>query len=105
MEVGSGVPVPVMPNADTRGNPGSHFFASPSSTRRRMASERVVSFLEAHLSTSSTVEGGIRDETIVPRPVAGRPRFFFWSTFIDFFMILGLHKMQAEGKHELPPRL
>jgi hypothetical protein len=62
------------------------FTLSPSSTRRRMPSERVVSFFEAHSSTASTVEGGIRDETMVPRPVAGRPRFVFWSTFIDFFM-------------------
>jgi hypothetical protein len=60
--------------------------ANPSSTRRRMASERVVSFLRAQSSTLSTKGGGMRDETIVPRPVAGRPRPFFWSTFIDFFM-------------------
>jgi hypothetical protein len=32
------------------------------------------------------VASGIREDTIRPRPVAGRPRFFFWSTFIDFFM-------------------
>ena len=65
----------------------AHFFAlSPSSIRRRMASERVVSFFEAHSLSASTVDGGIRDETMLPRPVAGRPRFFFWSTFIDFFM-------------------
>ena len=59
---------------------------SPSSTRRRMASERVVSFVEAQLSTALTTGGGRREETIVPRPVAGRPRLFFWSTFIDFLM-------------------
>jgi hypothetical protein len=65
----------------------SHFFAlSPISTRRRMASERVVSFCAAHASTVATVASGIRDDTMTPRPVAGRPRPFFWSTFIDFFM-------------------
>jgi hypothetical protein len=56
-----------------------------------MASERVVSFFEAHSSTASTVDCGIRDETMVARPVAGLPlaglpRLAFWSTFIDFFM-------------------
>jgi len=55
-----------------------------------MASERVVSLCAAHLSIALTVAAGIRDETIGSRPVAGRPRFFFWSTFIDFFMIFGL---------------
>jgi hypothetical protein len=32
------------------------------------------------------------------RPVAGRPRFFFGVTFIDFFMIFGVTQKQAEGK-------
>ena len=53
-----------------------------------MASERVVALCVAHSSTASTVEGGIRDETMVPRPVAGRPRdLFFLSTIIDLVMI------------------
>jgi hypothetical protein len=51
-----------------------------------MASERVVSFCTAQASIVATVASGIREDTITPRPVAGRPRFFFWSTFIDFFM-------------------
>jgi hypothetical protein len=58
----------------------------------------VVSLCSAHSSTALTVSAGMRDDTIGSRPVAGRPRFFFWSTFIDFFMIFGLHKKQAEGK-------
>jgi len=63
-----------------------------------MASDRVVSFLTAHSSIASTVGAGIRDETIGSRPVAGRPRFFFWSTFIDFFMILVYHKSKPRGR-------
>jgi hypothetical protein len=55
-----------------------------------MASDRVASFFAAHSSIASTMGAGIRDETIGSRPVAGRPRLFFWSTFIDFFMIFGL---------------
>ncbi len=62
------------------------FAFSPISTRRRMASERVVSLSAAHSSIVATLASGIREDTIRPRPVAGRPRLFFWSTFIDFFM-------------------
>ena len=59
---------------------------SPSSTKRGMASERVVSFVEAQSSTALTAGGARREETNVARPVAGRPRLPFWTTFIDFFM-------------------
>jgi hypothetical protein len=69
-----------------------------------MASDRVVSFFVAQASTSATMLAGIRDDTMGSRPVAGRPRFGFWSTFIDFFMNLGLPLIQAEWKLSLPPR-
>jgi len=62
------------------------FTERPSSTSRAMAPERVVSLRLAHSSIVPTVAAGIRADTIGSRPVAGRPRFFFWSTFIDFFM-------------------
>ena len=51
-----------------------------------MASDRVVSLRVAHSSIAVTVAAGMREDTIGSRPVAGRPRFLFWSTFIDFFM-------------------
>src|SRR5438876_128620 len=67
-----------------------HFFAfSPISTRRRNASERVVSFAAAQASTSAISAAGILDVTCGSRPVAGRPRLFFGVTFIDFFIIFG----------------
>jgi hypothetical protein len=55
-----------------------------------MACDRVVSFLAAQSSTAAIISAGIRDDTIGERPVAGRPRPLFWSTFIDFFMNIGL---------------
>ena len=62
------------------------FAFSPSSTRRRTATDRVVAYLAAHSSIAVTVAAGMREDTIGSRPVAGRPGFLFWSTFIDFFM-------------------
>lgn len=59
----------------------SELLGKPISTSRRMASERVVSFDAAQTSTASTTDSGKRDETSVPRPVAGRPRPLF-----DLFM-------------------
>jgi hypothetical protein len=56
---------------------------SPSSTRRRMASERDgASFLPDHACISSISEGGSRMPTKGSRPVAGLPRLGF--TGIDF---------------------
>jgi hypothetical protein len=65
-----------------------HFFAlSPSSTRRRIADERVAPFAVAQASTWSINGCGMREVTCGSRPVAGRPRrLFFGVTFIDFFM-------------------
>jgi hypothetical protein len=83
-----------------------HFFAfSPSSTRRRNASDRLVSFAVAQASTCTISSVGIREVTWGSRPVAGRPRLFFGVTFIDFFMIFGVTENRAEGKLALPPRL
>ncbi len=59
---------------------------SPNSTRRRNASERLVSFAAAQASTSAINVGGIREVTCGLRPVAGRPRFLFGVTFIDLFI-------------------
>jgi hypothetical protein len=50
-----------------------------------MASDRVVSLRVAHSSIAAMVASGILEDTIGSRPVAGLPRFLFWSTFIDFF--------------------
>jgi hypothetical protein len=77
---------------------------SPSSTRRRNASDRLVSFAVAQASTCTISSVGIREVTWGSRPVAGRPRLFFGVTFIDFFMIFGVTENRAEGKLSLPPR-
>ena len=58
----------------------------PSSTKRRIASERLVSFAAAQASTSAINTAGIRDVTCGSRPVAGRPRFFLGVTFIGFLI-------------------
>jgi len=55
-----------------------------------IASERVVSAFTAHRSICATISAGMREDTIGSRPVAGRPRRLFWSTFIDFLMNFGL---------------
>ena len=62
-----------------------HFFAfSPSSTSRRMASEREMSLEAAQASTS--LNKGSRTVTAGSRPVAGLPTFFFWCTLIDLLI-------------------
>jgi hypothetical protein len=68
--------------------PDHHFcFAfRPSSTRRRTASERVVSCLAAQSSIASMISLGARTVRRGSLPVAGRPRRFLGCTFIDFFM-------------------
>jgi hypothetical protein len=67
--------------------PIRYFFAFiPNSTKRRNASERLVSFAAAQASTSAINDAGIREVTWGSRPVAGRPRLFFGVTFIDFFI-------------------
>ena len=55
---------------------------SPSSTRRRMASNLVVSFFRAHSSRALTTGGGSRAETIVSRPVAKVSRFSPRGSFL-----------------------
>jgi hypothetical protein len=65
----------------------SHFFTlSPSSTRRRMASERLgsSSCLSAHVSTAARRGGGNLNAVIGSFPVAGRPRLFLGITLFDF---------------------
>jgi hypothetical protein len=56
---------------------------SPSSTSRRIASERPILLALAHASTSATIASGMRAVTCGSRPVAGRPRRFFGVTLID----------------------
>jgi hypothetical protein len=65
----------------------AHFFAlSPSSTRRRMASERDAASCLSDQACMSSINGaGSRMPTNGSRPVAGLPLFGF--TAIDFFMI------------------
>jgi hypothetical protein len=70
-----------------------------------MASERVVSFFAAQASMALMVLAGMREDTIGSRPVAGRPRPLFWSTFIDFFMILGLRINASRGEADTSTRL
>ena len=76
--------------------------ASPSSTRRRMASGRdsFVSWARIQRSTSVRRGGCSLSITASPRPVVrGRPRpRFFGVSRIDFTMILGYHKIAG------PPR-
>ena len=54
---------------------------SPSSTSRRMASDRLMSRAVAQAATS--LNDGSRTVTAGSRPVAGLPTFFFWCTLID----------------------
>jgi hypothetical protein len=80
----------------------------PISTSRRIASERVASFADAHASTSTMRGGGIRDVTCGSRPVAGRTRLFFDATFIDFmnfFTIFDVTTNQGDEPQQFPPRL
>jgi hypothetical protein len=57
-----------------------------------------VSFIVAQASTSAINAAGIRDVTCGSRPVAGRPRFLFGVTFIDFFINIGVTEKRAERK-------
>jgi hypothetical protein len=84
------------------------FALSPSSTRRRMASERpgASSCLPAQESTFARNSSESRIVLAGSRPVAGRPPLFgFGNTALDFDMVLVLPQKQAEGKRQLPPRL
>jgi hypothetical protein len=62
------------------------FAFSPSSTSRRIASDRLVSFAAAQASTSAINAGGIRAAMWGSLPVPGRPRFL-GATLVDLFMI------------------
>jgi hypothetical protein len=63
--------------------------ASPSSTRRRIASERDAAPLRAaHLSIEVVSFGGSRMAATGSCPVAGRPRFFCAGDFGDFIIYL-----------------
>src|SRR4249919_3977415 len=86
------------PRGQRAAAPKAPILERPSSTSSAMAPERVVSLRVAHLSIAPTVAAGIRADTIGSRPVAGRPRFFFWSTFIDLFMIFGLPLKSSRGE-------
>ena len=61
-------------------------FASPSSTRRRMASDRdgVSACLTAQLSMRALSSSGRRIDLAGICPVAGRPGFRFFDAFIVF---------------------
>jgi hypothetical protein len=48
----------------------------------------VLSLLAAHSSSLAKTSVGIRAEIMGSRPVAGRPRPLFWSTNIDFRIIM-----------------
>jgi len=84
---------------------GDHFpFAfSPNSSKWRNASDRVVSFAAAQASTSAIKADGIREVTCGSRPVAGRPRFFFGVTFINFFTNKGVTEKRADPKAKTSP--
>ena len=76
-----------------------HFFASPISTNRRMASERETSWDAAQASRLATMAGssraGIVSLYLVP---AGRPLDFLCTVFDCFDIIIRVHEKQAEGK-------
>jgi len=69
-----------------------------------MASERLAPWFSPHLSTAAVSSTGKRTALTGSRPVAGRPRFL-WFTLIGLAIKIGLPKLQAEGKLSLPPRL
>jgi hypothetical protein len=64
------------------------FAFSPSSTKRRIASERVgvSGWLSAHFTIAARVTGSARNPTIGVTPVAGRPRNFCLADIV-FFII------------------
>ena len=73
---------------------------SPSSTRRRMASERggLSSCFAAHLSTASRNSSDSLMAVTGSRPVAGRPPLFgFGSTVLDLGMFWYYHKSKPRG--------
>jgi hypothetical protein len=75
----------------------SYFFAlSPSSTRRRMASECVSFRSDAHASTAAKTSGETRAESNGLMPVTGRPGFFL-STDIAFFIVIVYNKSKPRG--------
>jgi hypothetical protein len=75
----------------------THFFAlSPSSTRRRMASEGVSFRSDAHALTAAKTSGGTRAESNGLMPVVGRPGFFL-STDIAFFIVI-VYKKASRGE-------
>jgi hypothetical protein len=72
------------------------FAFSPSSTRRRMASERVVPFAVAHAAIATTTSVGTRAEISGSWPVAGRPLGFL-CTDIAFFIFPVYTKGEPAG--------
>jgi hypothetical protein len=76
---------------------------NPISTRRRMASERVVSCCSAQLSTSAVSSTGNRTAETGSRPVAGRPRLFWLDVRADaspeeVFIAVGRLRKQARDE-------
>jgi hypothetical protein len=81
----------------------THFFAlSPSSTRRRMASEGVSFRSDAHALTAAKTSGGTRAESNGLMPVVGRPGFFL-STDIAFFIVIVYKKSKPRGSLNFRP--
>jgi hypothetical protein len=83
----------------------AHFFTfSPSSTKRRMAVERLSSSscLADQASTSLKVSFGRRIVTAGSRPVAGRPSFF-WCTLIDLLIITVYQNSKPRGSANFRP--
>jgi hypothetical protein len=72
-------------DAVERGHFLRSFIFNAISTSRRSASERegLSNWRSAHSSTRSRSAGGTRNAMIGSRPVAGRPRFFGFTFFVD----------------------
>jgi hypothetical protein len=85
----------------------AHFFAfSPSSTRRRMASARLgrSSRSADHASMLAISSSGIRNDRTGSLPVAGRPRFFGMTLFLNGFIFESYHNCSPTGRLKLPRR-
>lgn len=82
------------------------FVFSPSSTRRRMASERETSCFFDHefnvVIVSRSKRVGIVSPYLMP---GGRPSLFLCTVLSCLVMTIRVHEKQAEGKGKLPPRL
>ena len=81
----------VNPPSGSHRAPQTTYFFKPLSMSIRIACDRVT-FFRRPLINSFPEFVGNRIAKTGSRPVAGRPRFFFGITFIDFIIFLVLHK-------------